>query len=229
MPTRDYAQLVLKRLSKRYGYSIHTGLGHRNMVDLFVAVLLSPQSTDAQTNRTTARLFKKFRTFEDYANADPRTLRRYLRGMNYYKTKAKHLRESAKIIIERFRGRVPRRLSELMELPGVGRKVANVVLNEGYGINEGIAIDTHAGRVARRMGFAKSRNPYEIEKSLMRIYPQRDWGRVSNAFIALGRDTCKARKKECFRCVLNDICPSSDVKANNNWVRINSANLSRRV
>jgi endonuclease-3 len=216
MPSREYAQLVLRRLSRRYGYNIHTQLRHRNMTHLFVAVLLSPQSTDAQTNRTTERLFRRFRTFGDYADSDPKTLRRYLRGMNYYKTKAKHLRESAKMIVERFHGRVPRTLDELMELPGVGRKVANVVLNEGYGIDEGIAVDTHAGRVARRMGFSRSKDPYKIEKALLKIYRRKDWGRVSNTFIELGRDTCKARNKECVRCVLKDICPSSDVKPNKN-------------
>ena len=216
MPSREYAQLVLRRLSRRYGYNIHTQLRHRNMTHLFVAVLLSPQSTDAQTNRTTERLFRRFRTFGDYADSDPKTLRRYLRGMNYYKTKAKHLRESAKMIVERFHGRVPRTLDELMELPGVGRKVANVVLNEGYGIDEAIAVDTHAGRVARRMGFSRSKDPYKIEKALLKIYRRKDWGRVSNTFIELGRDTCKARNKECVRCVLKDICPSSDVKPNKN-------------
>ena len=216
MPSQEYARLVLRRLTKRYGYNIHTQLRHRNMTHLFVAVLLSPQSTDVQTNRTTGKLFGRFKTFADYANSDPRTLRRYLKGMNYYKTKARHLRESARIIIERFHGKVPRSLDELMELPGVGRKVANVVLNEGYGIDEGIAIDTHAGRVSRRMGFSRSRDPYKVEKALLKIYPQKDWGRVSNTFIELGRDTCKARRKECYRCVLKDICPSSDVKPNKN-------------
>ncbi|MDE1873977.1 MAG: endonuclease III [Candidatus Micrarchaeota archaeon] len=216
MQDARYAQLVLRRLSKRYGYNIHTQLAHRNMTHLFVAVLLSPQSTDVQTNRTTEKLFRRFRTFRDYADADPKTLRRYLKGMNYYKTKAKHLRESSKMMIERFHGTVPRTLAEMMELPGVGRKVANVVLNEGYGIDEGIAIDTHAGRVARRMGFARSKDPHKIEMALLKTYPQKDWGRVSNTFIELGRDTCKARKKECYRCVLKDICPSSDVRQNTN-------------
>ncbi|MDE1855373.1 MAG: endonuclease III [Candidatus Micrarchaeota archaeon] len=216
MPSDRYARLVLSRLSKRYGYNIHTQLRHQNMTHLFVAVLLSPQSTDAQTNKTTEKLFRRFKTFRDYANADPKMLRRCLSGMNYYKTKARHLRESARIIAGRFHGRVPKTLSELIELPGVGRKVANVVLNEGYGIDEGIAVDTHAGRVARRLGFSRSKDPYKVEMSLLRIYPRKDWGRVSNTFIELGRDTCKARNKECYRCALKDICPSSDVKPNKN-------------
>ncbi len=212
MPSRDYARLVLRRLSRRYGVELHTQLKHKNMTHLFVAVLLSPQSTDVQTNKTTQKLFRKFNTFADYANSDPKTLRRYLKGMNYYKTKAKHLRESARMIGERFHGRVPRTLKEMMELPGVGRKVANVVLNEGYGIDEGIAVDTHAGRVARRLGFSRSKDPYKTEMSLLHAYPKNDWGRVSNTFIELGRDACKARNRECYRCVLKDICPSSNAK-----------------
>ncbi len=212
MCSSPYAREVLRRLSKRYGVHPRTQLSHRDMVQLFVAVLLSPQSTDIQTNRTTGKLFKRFDTFEDYADSNPRTLVRYLKGMNYYKTKAKHLREAARMILEKFGGEVPSTLGELMELPGVGRKVANVVLNEGYGIDEGIAVDTHAGRVARRLGFSRSKDPYKVEMALLRAYPRKDWGRVSNTFIELGRDTCKARNKECYRCVLNDICPSSNVK-----------------
>lgn len=215
MPSEEYARLVLRRLSKRYGYNLHTQLKHRNMTHLFVAVLLSPQSTDVQTNKTTEKLFRRFKKFGDYADADPKTLRRYLKGMNYYKTKAKHLRESARMIVERFGGKVPKTLEGMMELPGVGRKVANVVLNEGYGIDEGIAVDTHAGRVARRMGFTRSRDPHKVEMVLLKKYPKRDWGRVSNAFIELGRDACKAKRKECYRCALKDICPSSDAKPNN--------------
>lgn len=212
MRPNRYSREVLKRLSKRYGFHPHTQLSHRDMVQLFVAVLLSPQSTDMQTNKTTKKLFERFDTFNDYADSDPRTLRRYLKGMNYYRTKAKHLRESARIIVERFDGKVPNTLSKLMELPGVGRKVANVILNEGYGRDEGIAVDTHAGRVTRRLGFSKSKNPYKLEMALLDAYPQKDWGRVSNTFIELGRDTCKARNRECYRCVLSEICPSSDVK-----------------
>jgi endonuclease-3 len=183
------------------------------MTHLFVAALLSPQCTDEQVNKTTEKLFLKFRSFDDYANADPGRLRRYLKGVNYYKTKARHLRVASKQIIEKFGGRVPRTIPELMELQGVGRKVANVILNEGYGINEGIAVDTHVTVTAKRLGFTRSRDPYKIEQNLMRKFPAKDWGRVSNLFIELGRDTCKAREKECFRCTLKNICPSSDAKA----------------
>ncbi len=209
---KAYSQLVLRKLEKRYGREIHTQLKHRNMTHLFVAVLLSPQNTDNQVNKTTEELFRRFKTFNDYANADLRTLRSYLSGLNFYKTKARHLKEASRIMVERFHGKVPRSIDELMTLPGVGRKVANVVLNEGYAIDQGIAIDTHAGRVARRIGLARSKDPYEVEMKLLQIYPQEEWGKVSNSFIELGRDTCGARNKECFRCVLKEICPSSDVR-----------------
>jgi endonuclease-3 len=208
----DFAEVVLRRLSRRYGKELHTQLRHRNMTHLFVAALLSPQCTDEQVNKSTKKLFLNFRNFDDYANADLGRLRRYLKGINYYKTKARHLRSASKQIKENFGGRVPGTISELVELQGVGRKVANVILNEGYGINEGIAVDTHVTVTAKRLGFAKSRDPYEIEQKLMKKFPAKDWGRVSNLLIALGRDTCKARNKECYKCTLKDICPSSNVR-----------------
>ncbi|MDE1850010.1 MAG: endonuclease III [Candidatus Micrarchaeota archaeon] len=205
-------QLILKRLTKRYGADLTTQLEHQDMTQLFVAVLLSPQSTDKQTNKATVRLFKKYKTFDDYANADITELSKDLSGMNYYKTKAKHLKESSRMILERFNGKVPRTLHELMELKGVGRKVANVVQAEGFGIHEGIAVDTHCGRVARRVLLIKSKDPAKIERRLMGVTDQKDWRMISNLFIELGRDACKARNRECYRCVLRDMCPSSLAK-----------------
>ena len=206
-----YINLILRRLSKRYGYGLHTQLAHQDIVNLFAAVLLSPQSTDAQVNKATSRLFRKFRTFNDYADADTRTLQGYLSGINFYKTKARNLKASSRIIIDRFHGEVPKTIAELTELPGVGRKVANVVLNEGYGIDEGIAVDTHCGRVAVRLGLSRHKgNPVKIEQDLLKKIPRKEWGRASNLLIELGRDACKARNTECFRCALKDICPSSN-------------------
>lgn len=213
MSSKDkYVAALLRRLSKRYGYRPRTQLSHANLRELFVSVLLSPQSTDAQVNRATPRLFKRFKSFEDYANSDLTVLRGYLRSINFYRTKARNLRNSARMIVERFDGKVPRKLSELMELPGVGRKVGNVILNEGYGIDEGIAVDTHAGRVARRLGLSRNTDANKVEQDLLKRVPRDQWGRVSNLLIELGRDTCKARNKECYRCALKGICPSSNVK-----------------
>ena len=206
---KDYPKLVLERLSERYGYSLHTELKHKNETELFVSVFLSPQCTDKQVNKMTPALFSKYKSFKDYANGDMRTLQRYLSGLNYYKTKGRHLKRSSEMILTRFHGKVPHTIPELLELPGVGRKVANVILNEGFAINEGIAVDTHCGRVAHRLGFSRSKDPKKIEQKLMQKYSRNAWGKVSNLFIALGRDACKARDKQCARCVLNDICPSS--------------------
>jgi endonuclease-3 len=208
----SYPKEVLSILRRRYGSDLTTNLNHRNLTHLFVAALLSPQCTDDQVNRTTKELFKKFKTFRDYADADPVVLRRYLKGVNYYKTKARHLRQASRQALDLFGGRVPKTLSELMQMQGVGRKVANVILNEGYGINEGIAVDTHVTVTAKRLGLTRSRDPYAIERDLMRRYPMRDWGSVSNHLIELGRDTCTAREKKCSMCSLRKICPSSDAK-----------------
>ena len=202
---------VLNLLKSRYGNSPRTQLKHRNTTDLFVAVLLSPQCTDKQTNAVTEKLFKKYRTFDDYANADIKRLSLDLSGLNYYKTKARNLKTSAQMIKSRFNGRVPKKMNELMELPGVGRKVANVMLNEGFGIYMGIAVDTHCAVVSRRLGYSRHKDPKKIEQDLLSKIPEEEWGVVSNLFIELGRDTCKAAKKECERCVLRDICPSSSM------------------
>jgi len=202
---------VLGLLKSKYGDSPHTQLKHRNNTDLFVAVLLSPQCTDKQTNKVTERLFKRYRTFDNYANADIRRLSADLSGLNYYKTKARNLKAAAQMINSKFNRRVPKTMNELMGLPGVGRKVANVMLNEGFGIYEGIAVDTHCAVVSRRLGYSRHRDPKKIEHDLLRKIPKKEWGVVSNLFIELGRDTCKAAKKECERCVLKEICPSSNV------------------
>lgn len=210
----SYVATVLARLGRRYGSNPHTKLIHSSITDLFVAVLLSPQCNDNQVNKVTARLFRRFRTFGDYASADINELTGYLSALNYYKTKAKNLKRAAEMIESRFQGRVPRTIKELMEIPGVGRKVANVILNEGYGIDEGIAVDTHCARVAVRLGLSRhSAKPEKIEQDLLRKVPHDQWGSTSNLFIELGRDVCKARNRECERCVLSDICPGSLVKS----------------
>ena len=209
---RDFREMVLYRLERKYGRKIHTQLVHKNMRELFVAVLLSPQCTDKQINKVTPELFKRYKSFKDYADSDIEELQHYLRGVNYYKTKAKNLKKASAMIIADFGGIIPNTLEELMTLPGVGRKVGNVVLNEGYSIDEGIAVDTHCAVVARRLGLSKHRDPSKIEVDLLIKFPKKDWGKISNLFIELGRDTCKARNKECERCILKDICPSSEAR-----------------
>ncbi|MEM0087037.1 MAG: endonuclease III [Candidatus Micrarchaeaceae archaeon] len=209
----SYETEVMVKLAGKYGVQ-HTALRHANLLELFVATLLSPQCTDKQVNKVTKGLFEDFPTIEAYANASLSVLEKRLSGLNYYRTKARNLRNAARIMIRDFGGKVPKTMRELMTLPGVGRKVANVILNEGYGITEGIAIDTHCITVANRLKLTRSHDPKIIEKDLMRRIPKRYWHVTSNLFIALGRDTCKARKKECYRCVLRNICKSSNAKAN---------------
>lgn len=209
MQKEEFVKEALDRLIERYGRELHTELVHRNLTELFVAVFLSPQCTDKQVNNVTRGLFKRFRSFDDYAGADTRMLMRYLSGLNYYKTKARNLKKSARMVLELYDGKVPRSLEKLMEFPGVGRKVGNVILNEGFAIDEGIAVDTHCATVARRLRLSRHKDPHKIEADLLRKVPREQWGLVSNLFIALGRDTCRARVKRCERCVLSDICPSS--------------------
>lgn len=209
MDKEKYVNVVIKRLEDKYYDKLDTFLMHKNTTELFVAVLLSPQCTDKQVNIVTKELFKKYKSFKDYADANPRTLASDISGVNFYKTKARHLRESAKMIIKEFKGKPPLTMKHLMELPGVGRKVANVFLNEGFNIAEGIAIDTHCRRVSQRIGFSKHKTPEKIEVDMMRIVPKDKWKVASNLLIDLGRDTCQARTKFCERCVLKDICPSS--------------------
>ncbi|MGI0141467.1 MAG: endonuclease III domain-containing protein [Candidatus Micrarchaeales archaeon] len=209
---QSFPEEVMERLLKRYPDYKDTMLNFSTPTELLIATILSPQCTDKQVNNVTKELFGKYKSFRDYANANTKELSADLSGINYYKTKAKHVIETAKIIEKQFHGRVPRTAGELMILPGVGRKVANVVLTNGFGITEGIAIDTHCITVANRLRLTRSKNPLKIEKDLMRKIPKRYWLNASNLFITLGRDVCRANRKDCAHCVLNDICPSSNVK-----------------
>ncbi len=204
-------KLVIKILRRKYRSELRTQLIHKNTTELFVAALLSPQCSDLQVNKTTKELFKQFKTISDYDKTNLKTLQGHLKGLNYYKTKAKNLKKAARRIVARYGGKIPQRLDDLMTLQGVGRKVGNVILSEGYNIYEGIAIDTHCITVATRLKIERTGKPEKIESRLMHQLDRKYWRDVSNLFIALGRDTCRSRKKECERCVLNKICPSSDV------------------
>jgi endonuclease-3 len=209
----EYTELVIKRLLNKYPDKLHTVLKHKNNTELFVAVLLSPQCNDNQVNKVTTNLFKRYKTFEDYSEANIKSLYKELKGLNYYKTKARHLKKASQIIIEKFNGKVPQTMPELLELPGVGRKVANVMLNEGFNIAKyGIAVDTHCIVVSQRLGLSKNKTADKIEIDLKRRFPEKYWKILSNLFIALGRDTCTAKEKFCTRCVLKDICISSEDK-----------------
>ena len=186
-----------------------TELDWSNPLELLVATILSAQTTDVQVNRVTESLFSKYRTAEDYADSTPDELEEDIRPTGFYRNKARSLRGMASALVEEHGGEVPRTMSELVALPGVGRKTANVVLGNAFGTNEGIVVDTHVRRVSGRLGLTESSDPVNIEQELMEVVPEEDRTIFSHLLILHGRRTCKARKPDCPNCILNDICPSA--------------------
>jgi endonuclease III len=186
-----------------------TELDWSNPLELLVATILSAQTTDVQVNRVTESLFVKYRTAEDYADSNPEELEEDIRPTGFYRNKARSLRGMANALVREHAGEVPRTMSELVALPGVGRKTANVVLGNAFGTNEGIVVDTHVRRVSGRLGLTESSDPVNIEQELMEVVPEEDRTIFSHLLILHGRRTCKARKPDCPNCVLNDICPSA--------------------
>jgi endonuclease III len=194
-------------LKKEYP-DVKPSLNYSNPLELLVATVLSAQSTDVQINRVTEKLFQKYRTVEDYASADLRELENDIYSSNFYKNKAKNIKEAARIIIGHYNGEVPKTMEELDALPGVGRKTANIVLARGFGVTEGIAVDTHVKRVSRRLGFTKQSDPGKIEPDLMSLVPKEDFDSFSMILIHHGKEICQARKPKCPSCVVNKFCPS---------------------
>lgn len=173
-------------------------LKYSNNWELLVAVILSAQCTDKKVNEVTAALFKKYRTLEDYLKADPREFEQDIKPTGFYRAKAKNVLGAARLIRERFGGKVPRTMEEMLQLPGVARKTANVVLGNAYGIVEGIAVDTHVMRLARKLGLTEHKDPVKIERDLMDLVPQKDWFFLTYGLIEYGRHICPARKhKDC--------------------------------
>lgn len=201
---------ILNRLKREYPEP-KTALNFKSPFELLVATILSAQTTDVHVNRVTESLFKKYKSVKDYADASPETLQQDLSSINFYKTKAKNIQGSAKMVLEGFNSKVPKTMDELMSLPGVARKTANIVLSNAYGINEGIAVDTHVRRLAYRLGLTKSEDPVKIEKDLMAITPKEEWGNLSHVLIFHGRKICQAKKPKHHECILYDICPSRDI------------------
>lgn len=189
-------------------------LNYSNPLELLVATVLSAQSTDVQINKVTEKLFEKYRTAEDYAIADLRELENDLYSTGFYKTKAKNIKTAAQIIVEKYNGEVPKTMEELISLPGVGRKTANIVLARAFGIIEGIAVDTHVKRVSRRLGLTKNHDPEKIEKDLLSLARKEDLDSISMTLIYHGRKICQARKPKCPSCVVNKLCPSSIIFMN---------------
>ena len=184
-------------------------LNYKNPLELLIATILSAQATDKQINALTPKLFRKYRKAEDYANVDLVELEQDIKSSGFYHNKAKNLKNSAKLLVEKHNSQVPKTMEDLVELPGVARKTANIVLFNAYGIISGIAVDTHVRRLAQRLGLTKNRNQDKIEKDLMRIVSKDKWMRITDLLIFHGRQVCNARKPRCDICVLNKICPSA--------------------
>jgi len=194
-------------LKKRYP-SPKTALIFSTPFELLVATILSAQCTDVRVNIVARQLFDKYQSIEDYARLRVEFLEQAIRPTGFYRNKAKNIIGSAKKIISDFGGRVPVTLQELVQLPGVARKTANVVLFGAFGKNEGIAVDTHVARVSFRLGLTKSHDPVKIEADLMRLVDKKQWGKFSLRLIWHGRQVCKARKPVCAQCLLKECCPS---------------------
>jgi len=197
--------IILNLLKNKYPYPA-IALKSKNTLELLVATILSAQCTDTRVNIVTETLFKKYRKAKDYAKADLKVLEQDIRSTGFYHNKAKHIMGSANKILKDFRGRVPETMEDLLELPGVARKTANVVLYNAYNKNEGIAVDTHVTRVAQRLGLTKNSVPEKIEQDLMSQLDKKEWGPFSLRLIRHGREVCQAQKPKCLECFLKGFC-----------------------
>jgi endonuclease-3 len=184
-------------------------LHYTNPLELLVATILSAQCTDERVNMVTKALFKKYTKAEDYTNADLKALEQDIRSTGFYRNKAKNIKKCCQLLVEKHNSQVPRTMEELLELPGVARKTANIVLSNAYGVVEGVAVDTHVRRLAQRLGLTESDDPAKIEADLMDLVPRDKWMRITDLLIFHGRRICVARKPKCDACVLNKICPSA--------------------
>lgn len=204
----DRASAVLSLLSNEYP-DARCALDFNSPEELLVATILSAQCTDSMVNRVTPVLFSRFPVPYALADAPLIEVQSIIKQCGYYRQKARFIRESCRVLVRENEGSVPRSLDELTKLPGVARKTANVVLSVAFGINEGVAVDTHVARLSRRLGLTRNADPGKIERDLMRIVGRGDWGMLTTLLIAHGRAVCHARKPECERCSLSNICPSA--------------------
>lgn len=198
---------IMKRLRKTYP-DAKCALDFSSPLELLVATILSAQCTDAMVNKVTPALFKKYKTAEDFAGAKPEELQKCIHSTGFYKNKAKNIQGMARELVERFNGKVPGHQKDLVTLPGVGRKTANVVLGHVFGI-PGLTVDTHMTRLNQMLGLTKHKDPVKIEFELMEIIPQKEWTNYSQWIIEHGRKRCVARRPDCVNCEVRDLCPSA--------------------
>jgi len=202
------APKTISRLKAAYP-DARTELNWTNPLELLVATMLSAQTTDVRVNTVTPNLFAKYPTAAAYARADPAELEGVIRPTGFFRNKAKSLRGVARALVDDHGGEVPRTMPDLVALPGVGRKTANVVLGNAFSIDEGIVVDTHVRRLSNRLGFTTHEDPDKIERDLTQAVPREDWTIFSHLLILHGRNICMSRKPDCENCILNDLCPSA--------------------
>lgn len=199
---------IIKILEKEYPYA-KTALNFRSPLESLVATILSAQCTDKMVNIVTEALFQKYQSARDYANADLNELEEDIRSTGFFRRKAKSIKKSCQILVDKFDSQVPKTMEELLELPGVARKTANIVLSNVHGVVEGIAVDTHVRRISRRLELTESEDPSRIEKDLMHLVPRERWMKITDLLISHGRRVCVSRKPKCEICVLKALCPSA--------------------
>ncbi len=210
MDKKEVMAEIIRKLKKEYPV-LKSALNFSSPFELLAATILSAQTTDVHVNKVTETLFKKYKNVNDFANTDSATLEKDVSSVNFYRNKARNIQNAARIIIEKFNGEVPRTMEDLISLPGVARKTANIVLYNVFGIIEGIAVDTHVIRLVGKLGITKNEDPVKIEKDLMEIVPKKEWGNITHLLIFHGRKICQAKKPMHKDCVLFDICPSRNI------------------
>jgi endonuclease III len=199
------------RILRRLYPEASTALRHKNPLQLLVSTILSAQCTDVRVNQETPGLFRKYRTARSFATADRNELEEMVRSTGFFRMKARSIQEACREIDEGHGGKVPRTMEELTQLRGVGRKTANVVLGSGFGKNDGVVVDTHVGRISRRLKLTKADDPVKVEQDLMKKIPRRAWTLFSHQLIWHGRKVCKAIRPRCGECALASLCPSADL------------------
>ncbi len=206
---------IITALDRTYP-GAHCELDHRNPLELLIATILSAQCTDKRVNIVTQELFKRYRSAADYANAPLADLEQAIKTTGFFRNKARNIKAACRAIVEKHGGKVPQTMEELIQLGGVGRKTANVVLGNAFGINVGVVVDTHVARLSYRLGLTKQKTPEKIEQELMALVPQKQWTLFSHWLIWHGRRRCFARKPDCANCEVLRLCPQIGVKEKSN-------------
>ena len=205
-PPGERVRPIIRRLKRQYPEA-RCSLDYRAPLELLVATILSAQCTDERVNLVTPVVFARYRTARDYAGANPEELETIIKSTGFYRNKTKSLIGMGQALVERHGGEVPRTLAELTAVPGVGRKTANVVLGNAFGLDEGVVVDTHVSRLSQRLGFTRHTDAGKIERDLMALIPRKEWTLFPHLMIHHGRAICQARKPKCEMCPINDLCP----------------------